>query len=290
VTRLLLSLLALTLGTACLASTADAPDVDALREHYAELAPLFDSSPFGVPLLLESNEAGYLLQGDAHAVVTHSFEEVRTALTGAGSWCATLILHLNVKYCRASDSDTGTTLHLAMGRKIDQLPSATRRVPFRFSVLASREDLISIRLKAAAGPYGTRDYEVALDAIPVDAGRTFLHLKYRYRYGVWARIGTRFYLAGAGRAKIGFTRVDAPGDPTPRYIGGFRGILERNIMRYYLAIDARLDSLTVPEDERFEHSLEAWFASTEIYAAQLHEMEHDEYIAVKRAEHLRTPP
>jgi hypothetical protein len=290
VNRLLLALLVLTPSTASLAATADAPDANALQERYAQLAPLLDSSPFDVPLLLESSEAGDLLQGDVHAVVAHSFEEVRAAMASAASWCATLILHLNVKYCRPEDTESGTTLHVAMGRKIYQPPSATHRVRFQFSVPASREDLISIRLEAATGPYGTRDYAVALDAIPVDAGRTFLQLRYRYRYGVWARLGTRLYLAGAGRTKIGFTHVDAPGDPMPRYIGGLRGILERNILRYYLAVDARLDTLALPEDEQFERSIETWFASTERYAAQLHELEHDEYVAVKRAEHLRPPP
>jgi hypothetical protein len=290
VTCRLLFLLALTLSSASLAATPGATDADALRERYAQLAPLLDGSPFDVPLLLESSEAGNLLQGDVHAVVAHGFEEVRTALTSPASWCATLILHLNVKYCRPSQTDTGTTLHLAMGRKIYQPPSATHRVLFNFSVPDSRDDLVSIRLEAATGPFGTSGYEVALDAIPVDAQHTFLHLRYRYRYGFWARLGTRLYLAGAGHTKIGFSRVDAPADPIPRYIGGFRGILERNILRYYLAIDARLDTLALPEDEQFERSIETWFASTERYAAQLHEMEHDEYISVKRAEHLRPPP
>ncbi len=66
-----------------------------------------------------------------------------------------------------------------------------------------------------------------------------------------------------------------------------RGALERNTMRYYLAIDAYLGALAVPPPERFEQSLERWFAATERYALQLHEVDHDAYVAMERSEYLR---
>ena len=46
-------------------------------------------------------------------------------------------------------------------------------------------------------------------------------------------------------------------------------------------------ALAAPEPERFERSLEVWFDATEAYAAQLHEMDRDAYLSMKRQEHQR---
>jgi hypothetical protein len=58
-------------------------------------------------------------------------------------------------------------------------------------------------------------------------------------------------------------------------------------MRYYLAIDAYLGTLSVPADERFERSIERWFDSTERYERQLHEVDRGAYLEMKRSEYLR---
>ena len=97
----------------------------------------------------------------------------------------------------------------------------------------------------------------------------------------------RFYLRGAGSSKLGFTMTGNPTDEQPTYIGGVRGTVERNVMRYYLAIDAHLGTLATPGPERFEQSLERWFDATERYPRQLHEVDRDTYLAMKRSEYLR---
>jgi len=73
----------------------------------------------------------------------------------------------------------------------------------------------------------------------------------------------------------------------PLYIGGMRGLVERNTMRYYLAIEAFLGALSVPPQARLEKSLRDWFAAIERYPRQLHELEQSEYLAMKRREYLR---
>ena len=102
-----------------------------------------------------------------------------------------------------------------------------------------------------------------------------------------ARIAMRTYLATSGHGKVGFTMVGGENDGPPHYIGDVRGALERNIMRYYLAIDAYLGALATPAPQRFDDSLERWFTATERYAMQLHEVDHDAYVAMKRREYLR---
>ena len=74
---------------------------------------------------------------------------------------------------------------------------------------------------------------------------------------------------------------------SPRLVRGMRGALERNTMRYYLAFDAYLHALGSPAPQRFEQSIERWFADTERFARQLREVKHDSYIAMKRAQYLR---
>jgi hypothetical protein len=58
-------------------------------------------------------------------------------------------------------------------------------------------------------------------------------------------------------------------------------------MRYYLAIDAHLNSLSAPPREQLDTRLRDWFVSTERYPRQLHEMDELEYLSMKRREYER---
>jgi hypothetical protein len=92
------------------------------------------------------------------------------------------------------------------------------------------------------------------------------------------RLAMQAYLATAGAGKVGFT--PAGND----LIGGMRGVVERNTMRYYLAIDAYLNTAAGPAGQRVERRLMEWFDSTEQYKRQLHELDRDAYLAMKRKE------
>ena len=70
-------------------------------------------------------------------------------------------------------------------------------------------------------------------------------------------------------------------------VSGMRGAVERNTMRYYLAIEAFLGALSAPPGTRMESALRAWFAATETYSRQLHEIPESEYLAMKRKEYSR---
>jgi hypothetical protein len=94
----------------------------------------------------------------------------------------------------------------------------------------------------------------------------------------------RGYLATIGRDKVGFSIVAKKSDGQPVYIGGTRGVVERNTMRYYLAIEAYLAALSVPPGKQLESRLSAWYAGVERYPLQLHELDRDEYLAMKRKE------
>ncbi|MEO8753793.1 MAG: hypothetical protein ABI624_14070, partial [Casimicrobiaceae bacterium] len=116
------------------------------------------------------------------------------------------------------------------------------------------------------------------------AYRTFLALRYAFRPSVASRLATASYLATRGSGKAGFTIVGRSGAGEPERIGGLRGIVERNAMRNFLALDAWLQTRDVAAADRFERRLQCMAALTDRYPLQLVEMPAAEYIAIKRRE------
>jgi len=94
------------------------------------------------------------------------------------------------------------------------------------------------------------------------------------------------YLATVGASKVGFTVTGNEGGQ-PSYIGGVRGVVERNTMRYYLAIDSYLKEMDAAPGDQQERRLRNWFSATERYARQLREVEREDYMEMKRAEIAR---
>lgn len=279
------------LAWACAPSAARAgPEADpasALQARHAALSEQLEHSPFPQQLHVESMEGPGASQGEVYAVVDYPIATVSDAFSSPANWCDALILHLNVKYCRPVSRDGRTLLSTAIGRNVDQPLSSAYRVEFTFRISASRPDYVDVGLKARKGPLGTADYLISLEAVGLGDGRTFVHLRYSYTYGFLGRLAMRTYLSTSGSGKVGFTVIGDPNDPQPKFIGGVRGAIERNTMRYYLAIDAYLGALETPAPARFERSLERWFNATELYSRQLHEIDREAYFSMKRSEYLR---
>ena len=274
-------LAALLLIGSALAQAAEPDSAATLREHHAQLAPQLERSPFQRPLKLESLEAGEQVQGSVDAVVAQPFELAREHLQQPAAWCEILMLHINTKQCTAA----GNALDVRIGRKYDQPLADAYRVAFAFQLQAATADYLSMRLSAENGPFSTRDYRIQLQAIPLEGGsKTFVHLRYAYGSGFTAKLAMQAYLATVGAGKVGFTRTAGAS-----FIGGVRGAVERNTMRYYLAIDTYLASLATPAAQQRMQRLEAWFTATEQYARQLHELDRAEYLAMKQNEFRRLP-
>lgn len=224
------------------------------------------------------------MQGDIYAVIEQPYAVVGTALQGSAHWCDILILHLNVKSCRVSSGPAGEVLHLHIGRKFEQALADAYPFEFAYRVATARPDFLQVLLEAQEGPLGTSRYRIKLEVVALDDRRSFLHLSYSYAYGVAARVATQGYLATLGRNKVGFSIVARNAEGQPIYIGGMRGVIERNTMRYYLAIEAYLSALVEPPAMRLEKRLDLWHSGVEQYPAQLHELERDQYLAIKRKE------
>ena len=266
------------------APPALAQDAAALRAKHDSLREKLASNPFQRPLVLESTQNSGDLKGEVYAVVEQPFSVVGPALQGMEQWCELLILHLNVKGCSSAGKPPAEVLSLVVGRKFDQPLEDGHKVDFVYSAPAATADYLRVQMAAESGPMSTRNYRLALEAVPLDANRSFLHMSYAYAYGTAARFAMSAYLATAGRDKVGFSVVGKTEDGKPLHIDGVRGVVERNTMRYYLAIEAYLGSLSVPPGEQQEKRLRDWFALTERHAQQLHELDRDEYLTMKRNE------
>lgn len=269
------------------ANTPDATGPAPLRATYATMQDRLADTPFQRPLELDSRQSAGQLRGDIHAVLDHPFATLSAAVGSADRWCEILMLHLNVKHCAVTGRHEARTLTTYLGTKRPQALGSAQRVSFSHRLDAQTSDYLQVTLAAAAGPFGTRDYRIVLEAIPLEPGRTFVHLSYAYGYGAAAAIAMRVYLGGAASDKVGFTVVDRRSDGQPVRVGNLRGALERNTMRYFLALDAYLRSASAPAHAQLEQRLRDWFAATERYAPQLHEVEEGEYLAMKREEFRR---
>lgn len=263
-----------------------ASDRAELQAKYKELQGSLANNSFGRPVHLDSKQTADEVGGDIYSVIGYPFRNFRSTLSQADNWCEILFLHLNVKYCSASRDTNGNVLTLYAGSKKFQSLSSAYRIDYRFRLGAVTDNYHQVLMTADVGPFGTTNYRIMLEAIPLDAKRTFIHVKYSYNYSVMANVAMQTYLNTLGSSKVGFTTEGEDADGNPVYVSGIRGATERNTMRYYLAIEAYLKSLRLPESERVEASLREWFRSTERYA-QLREISQREYLAMKRKEYER---
>jgi hypothetical protein len=257
---------------------------EAFEQARSQASATGGGSLFDRPVYLQSSQSSEQLQGDIHAVLDHRFSLVQQTLGTAPAWCRILILHLNVKFCRATRTGQQERLDVGLGRKFDQPLSDVHWLKFVYQARPAREDFLQLTLQAPSGPLGTRDYRISVEAMPLNAGQTLLHLRYSYGFGLSARWAMQAYLATLGRDKVGFSKSAHGGGGQPQPVGGLRGVLERNTVRYYLAIESFLGAQALPPGEQMQRSLEDWFSATEGYPQQLHEVDRSAYLKMKREE------
>ena len=268
------------LALICVSMPAIAQDAAALRARHAALKDELANSGFGRPLHVESSIAGSVQKGEIFAVLERPFSVVAPALARPAQWCEVVMLQVNVKRCEASDDEMRAWI---TRRPRDSVDSA-HRVDFRLDRAAARADYFHVLLNAPTGPVGTRDYAIKLEAAALDERRTFVHLSYAYTLGTMARFAMDAYLSGAGRDKVGFSVVEKQANGQPVYVDGARGVIERSAMRYFLAVEAYLDTLGEPPARRLDTRLRRWYAAISRYPQLREPVAADEYVEMKRRE------
>ena len=261
------------------------PEEALLRGVYDGNQDKLTNNSFGLPLFLESFSQDGRADVDVYGVFDDSFDSVVDALTVPANWCAIAALHPNVKACTYQGRPDAWLLTFYLGRKFYQPPEDTRQVIYHFRNAARRQGYLDIILAANVGPFGTKDHRIRFEALPLDEGRTFVHVSYGYRDTLALRLATEGYFSTLGSGKVGFTvtGTDEKGDPV--YIGGSRGAVERNAVRYYFAIQSFMSTLHFPAASRFSRRIDTWYELTNRYRKQLFELDKKDYRAFKINEH-----
>jgi hypothetical protein len=149
-------------------------------------------------------------------------------------------------------------------------------------------------MTADKGPLRTENIAIYIEFLPIDPQTSFIHFTYSANYGGLARFALNTYLATLGRNKVGFSEIGVDNHGEPVYIKGIQGIVERNTMRYFFALNSYFSTYSQPEKQRFDASLNRWFDYVEKYPKQLYEVPRNEYLKAKRKERADigelTPP
>jgi hypothetical protein len=254
-----------------------------LREAYLQARDKggFDNYPFTI----RSSEQGRRLSADVLMLLNIDFSRFRKQLQTARNWCEFLLLTLNIKSCVNRQIEGRQYLVLYAGRKEYQPPEITYQLKYHFRVEHNRERFFEARLFAEKGPMLTHNYDIRVSATPGSEG-TLLRLGMSYDTSVFSRAATFTYLQTLGRNKIGFTIVSHDEHGEPIYIDGVKAIIERNVMRYFLALSVYLKATRQAGRVAFRTMLGQWFDATERYHAQLYEYGRDTYIKAKLHESL----
>ena len=180
------------------------------------------------------------VKGDAYAVVAQPYSAVAQVLQGTGRLCDILILHVDIKNCRARRVGSENTLSVVIGSQVEQSPEGRPPTRFHHRVLSAIRIISQWCSMRRRGRWARRITASCSKPSRATRRAAFLHLSYSYaqrRGGADRDTGIPRH---AGRDKVGFSIVGRKPDGAPVYIGNERGMIERNTMRYYLAIEAYL--------------------------------------------------
>ena len=255
----------------------------ALLAKYPSIKAKLEHNQFGAPIYLESAETDSSVRVDMYGIFNQPFDAVREALQAPANWCDITSLHINIKACTLEKSSSPALLTLYSGRKYYQPPADTYPLKLKFQLVSQQPQYLEVALAADEGPLRTKDHRIRLQAAPLDSGRTLVHFSYTYSQGPVARMAIKSYFSTIARDKVGFSTVTGKGG-RPLLVHGVRGSIERNTVRYYLALQIYLDTLKYPQGQRFEQRISRWYDLTARYPRQLKELEKAEYLANKRLE------
>ncbi|MDH5516716.1 MAG: hypothetical protein OEY36_02715 [Gammaproteobacteria bacterium] len=228
------------------------------------------------PLHVQSDLSGQRLQADIFAINRYHFSTQVQRLSAPENWCDFITLHLNIKAC-TYQLKPEVMLSFYAGRKFYQAADDAYELRYRFVIDEFNENYFKLHLQAEQGPFATTDYLISFEMLKV-GDDTLLHISLSYQTSFSSRLGTSVYLSTIGADKVGFSKADETRAES-KYIGGIEAIIERNVMRYFLAITTYLAN-----QSDLSQMPEQWFLSTEKYHRQLHEVELADYLAAKKRE------
>jgi len=256
-----------------------------MQHQYHALQAALQNNVFGIPITIQSSDQNHTMLGVVYGVMDQPFSAIKQALESPQAWCEIVPQHLNIKACTFEQTDSQCRVTFYSGRKFYQHPEDVYQLPYRFAVSNAAADYFQTTLTANKGPMGTSHYRIEVEAIPIAEHKTFLHFHYAYHYNFLTSLGMKTYLATLGSGKVGFSVTGSDDEGRPVYVDGIRGVIERNTIRYFFAIQSYLDTQKVAPGKRLLARLNKWFVLTERFPRQLHEMDKADYLKYKQHEY-----
>lgn len=264
--------------------TAQPSEQAALHAEFREFVAETAADGLDLPLAIRSREHDGVTYAEVSGVFEQPFAALSATLADATHWCEFLPLNFNIKSCTHHRGETHTLVTLYAGRKHYQTPDEAHQLEYRFHVAAQEPSFLKVVLSADDGPMGLRQSRIELAAMPVAGDRSFVRVELSQESGFVGRLAARSYLATLGKDKVGFSVEGRTPQGEPILVKGMQGMIERNAVRYFLAMRAQLASLALPAPQRLDARLRLWFDFTERYPEQLREMERGEYRRTKLQE------
>jgi len=274
----------------CMAAQVQGADLGEMQNLHRSLQTRLAQSPFQRELVLDSTEASERLSGDIYATLDAPLSSLELLNRSPLRWCEILLLLSNTKSCVVGRQDETPSLQMRIGTKGPQALASTSPMNFKFVTSAPQATVLETHLSSSSGPMGMKDGTLRVQAIALGPHKSFIHLHYSYRSGLAGQLATGLYLQTLGRGKVGFSKEQAeasrPADA--HWVGGVRGIVERNTMRYFMGLSCALQFAgTDNPAQRFAQMAPCWYDETERYPQQLREMARPEYLDMKGEEYAR---
>lgn len=251
---------------------------ESLIDKYHTIEKELQKSSFAIPFFIESSVSTNASHVDIYGSIKHPFDIVQHEFLVPTNWCEILLPHINVRACTYKKVNDTWLLNIYNVTKFSEPLEDAYQMKFKYRVSELQARYFDISLAAPGGPFHTKDHHFGLEAIPLDKGSTFIHLRYSYGYSPLAYLIMKLF----GGGKVGFSVTGTDSDGNPVYVGGLRGLVERDVVCYYLAILAYLDTLKIPAEQRFEKRISQWYDLAGRFKKQLLEMENEEYLTYKR--------
>lgn len=233
-----------------------------------------NSGPTSFNIESSANKTASLV--DLYGIIKYPFEMVQSELLVPANWCDIVVSHFKVKACTYNKMNDKWLLNIYNVNKSSESLENAYDMEFVYRT-SEQPAYFDIGFIAHKGPSYTKDHEFELEAIPLGKNITFVHCRYSFSYNALAYFRIKLFVGST----IGFSIIGTDSAGNPVYVNGLRGSVERDVVYYYMAILAYLDTLQTPSDQRFERRISAWYDLTAHFKKQLFEMKREEYLTDK---------
>lgn len=245
-----------------------------LVDKFHEIEKELKKSPF----YLESYESKNACHGDIYSTINYPFSTIKKVLMVPTNWCEIVLPHPYIRACTYKKMHDACLLDIYNVNKFSKPLEDSYQMKFLCLPSELQPFYFDIAFTGDEGPFYTRDHQFRLEAIPLTEGTTFIHFRYSYSYSSLGYYVMKIF----SRGEVGFSITGTGSDGNPVYVGGVRGSVERNVVRFYLAVQSYLDTLKSSPEQRFEKQINQWYDLAAPYKKQLLEMKKDEYLSYKR--------